>query len=358
MPNSQPLHPQLATLQNRYLELVQKVTDGELNPDDALGTLNQLAVFDGQRARWSIDEQGQFTRQRDPNSPPEPTTPTLFAPARTPQPAGQPQDPHTNPALATPRTVGPPPGSPAARPAGSLVDAPPARLVEQEGLVEAGPVEASAPKKRKKASAVGLPASIRDLPAPIRRLSSMLANNRLTAGVVAVCVVLILAAVLTSPDRQQDTPEVISPPTTAAEPNGGGDGSATSNTTAPDAASGTLPTPTTAPLSATPTGDRAQELASILTSGNSDLAAVGVENSGSSAEVLFEVARYAGLEQVGLKVDTTSPPVEAGEGAASQRWKVTSSDGTHVADLDVSWVRIDSGTWRLDGWPTLVEDTP
>ncbi len=71
-------------MKDRYEQLVADATSGVISRDDAYRLLAQLTVIDSAGCQWGLNDEGQFTRRRNPAEPPSVTNPGAFAPAAVP----------------------------------------------------------------------------------------------------------------------------------------------------------------------------------------------------------------------------------------------------------------------------------
>jgi hypothetical protein len=78
------MHPQLAQLEQQYLQLVSDLQSGVISQQDAALIIQGMTTIDGEGAIWSIDPySGEFTRAFA-GGVPAPTNPSYFAAAQLP----------------------------------------------------------------------------------------------------------------------------------------------------------------------------------------------------------------------------------------------------------------------------------
>lgn len=102
------IHPELAKLQQDYLQLYNDVNSGAVTPEQAQQVLANLTSLDGDGALWSIDPNTGRLQRAMPGQPPQPAEPHQFAPSRLPAPPTPTPPPHGTPAHQVPANLDPP----------------------------------------------------------------------------------------------------------------------------------------------------------------------------------------------------------------------------------------------------------
>lgn len=296
------LHPDLARLLQRYEQLVADAAAGAISGADAYGLLAQLSVTDAAGAVWSMDDEGQFVRRRNPLEQPERVPPGLFASGGMPQTTPFAQ---VNPAHGAPTWSEPPRRNEA--PAQPM----PPRS-EQLPFIEPSPIAANAGESFVRHSSPTAPSVLRTL---IARFS----GRWYTLGVVIAVLFVSTLAALT----RGDAPKAVPPTTTAA-----------------------APATTVVPSGLPAIGDLGRVQAALTAGDLSVLADGGAgDQTGTQAAAW---ASYAGQSAV-----FTGAQVVEEAGVLRQLATLTAPTWAQPLTFKIVWVQRD-GVWILAGWPERV----
>jgi hypothetical protein len=346
---TEQLHPDLARLQQQYMQLFQAVTDQTMSVDQAMATLQALKAIDGAGYEWSYTPNGQLVRAI-PGQPGQPTEPWEFTPPQLPPHASDPGlTQFGGGQFAPPAGFGggqfaPQQGNPANF-GGYPQQAP--------GQAGGGYSPLSGPPARSLPST--LPGQTGAKNPKATQLLGMLRANGKLLGVGAVCVVLLLVglntlrggdsgptvadAVPTPPPAPIEVP-ILPAPTLPGD--GGGD---TGGEPSEDAeAEETQPS--------VPDGDRVLEVLGALRSGDADRVASVVAEPGTTLQVRLLAAQLSGFATVGLEL-VADPAAESGDGQATQNWRVVDRDTAETLNtVTVTWV-LREGRWLVTAVPPL-----
>ena len=286
------MHPDLVKLRAQYERIVADYTAGHLDDDTAKHSLLSMGVFDASGARWSINLDGMFVRQKSPQAPVEVVNPTMFAYVHSggaAQPGRAPWE--------------------EAREAG----VPFARPVQDPGPPQPSMVERASERLRERTT--GLQGG---------RVGDFVRSNRTTVIIAVVLIVLVFVAKLTAGGSDTTSTVATIPASSVTAP---GDSSST-------------------PGAAIPVIDvaGAQTALGVL----SDRAGAATTLGAKGA---LNAAFWRGLTDVGVtwKVESVNAVGATAESV------VLLSDTTTGAELGRVAVKlaVADGTWRVAEWPDI-----
>lgn len=286
------MHPDLVKLRAQYERIVADYTAGHLDDDTAKHSLLSMGVFDASGARWSINLDGMFVRQKSPQAPVEVVNPTMFAYVHSggaTQPGRAPWE--------------------EAREAG----VPFARPVQDPGPPQPSMVERASERLRERTT--GLQGG---------RVGAFVRSNRTTVIIAVVLVVLVFVAKLTAGGGDATSTVVTIPASSVAAP---GDSSS-------------------APGASIPVLDvaGAQTALGVLSDRTGATAAFGEKGA-------LNASFWRGLTDVGVtwKVESVKANGTTAEAV------VLLSDTTTGAELGRVAVNLTAadGTWRVATWPDI-----
>jgi hypothetical protein len=334
------LHPDLARLQQQYMQLFQAVTDQTMTVDQAMATLAAMKAFDGAGYEWSYTPAGQLVKAA-PGQPGQPAEPWEFTPPQLPPHASDPglQRPGGGfPPQAPSGFGGPSSGFPPQAPSGFGGPSP--------DTYRPQPSSFGTPPAR------SLPADLSGQPTKAKnplagKLGNLVGGNLKLIGVAVLCVVLLVVGLgqlrggdsgptvadlpATPPPAPVEVP--IIPLPVPAEPGGSSDDAASAGTTAPD-------------------GDRVLAVFAALRSADVALLAAAIAEPAPPLPTRLLAAQLAGFNLVGLEL-VADPAAPSGEGQATQTWRVVDRDSAETLNtLTIVWVLRD-GVWLVSSVPPL-----
>lgn len=289
---SMEMHPDLVKLRAQYERIVADYTAGHLDDETAKHSLLSMGVFDASGARWSINLDGMFVRQRSPQAPVEVVNPTMFAYVQSggaPQPGRAPWE--------------------EAREAG----VPFARPVQDPGPPQPSMIERAS--ERVKERTTGLQGG---------RVADLFRANRTTVIIGAVLVVLVFVAKIST---------------------GGGDATVAVSTIPASTVPSDGGAPTTPVLSIPPLEiEGAQAALGMLADRTVATPVLGEQGS-------LNAAFWKGLPDVGVtaKVEVLKRINDKADA------EVALSDSTTGAALGRVTVQLEvaNGAWRVAAWPDI-----
>ncbi len=287
------LPEELQRLKDRYEQLVADATAGAISREDAYRLLAQLTVIDSAGCQWGINDDGAFTRRRNPAEAPAVTNPGAFAPAAAAVPAAY----ATPPQARTPQPEPEPFEMPAVE-----------RSMDDDGGRRiAKPFERSAPERSS------------------RKFDAVQAAVLKRPATLAVAVLVLASLVLSYCSRDGGSRTGSTPTSSMAA-------------TLPQAVQPSMPQP----LPAAPSEQDALGAFAALSTDASTAAGVIV---GGVADPVAG-AQWSGFRALGYRF--AAEPMATG--SSTQRWILTNAQGTQQLVFFVSWVA-DAGVWKLAGWP-------
>jgi hypothetical protein len=364
------LPTELADLQAKFNAICDQVDAQEISYDEALATLKNLSVFDGNSVRWSVNEEGMFVTGH-PDETLTPADPTQFvsrdnrtgfgapmssAPVSTSFGAAFVEAPppgvmnttltHTGPVF--PQTTstfssytdsGAPTGfQPRGRANGSDFETDPVFAGPPETAPKTGWRGVKRPRAVKpakvKAPTVGTPGvplltqvfdAVRSV--NYRRLTQGRAR---TALIIAGCVVLLCAV---------------------AHLMGRSTGGDTGSIPHTSATTGAPSMPTNGKSRSVLTGDDLHTLLSAVSSNSRDVAKDAVANPGDDIRVALAVGQLYGYTKTGLQLSAGTPAAD-GDNAIVDVRLVNQADQKTYATAKVTLVR-KNGQWLLTDWPNF-----
>ncbi len=286
------MHPDLVKLRAQYERIVADYTAGHLDDETAKHSLLSMGVFDASGARWSINLDGMFVRQKSPQAPVEVVNPMMFAYVQsggTPQPGRAPWE--------------------EAREAG----VPFARPVHDPGPPEPSVIERASERLRERTS--GMQGG---------RVGAFVQANRTTVIIGVVLVVLVFVAKIAT-GGPAATSVVATLPTSSVLTDGN---------------SSTLP---------------AASVPALDTAGAQSALALLSDRAGASAalgaEVSLNAAFWNGLAAVGASARVESVQV-AGETADAVVILADTATGAELGRVTVK-LGVSNGAWRVIAWPAI-----
>lgn len=326
------LHPELAQLERRYDELVDRVEAHELSLEDARAALEALVVIDGDGSHWGLTEDGDFYRSR-PGESRQVADPTKFVPPRLPLRPGE------------------APSPPWVRPGEHPLEVP-------EPVI--------APPRSLGAPRAGLAGVLVRLPGGQTLLSSRLFSDRRNLWLAGIVVILLGIVIFvhgsSSPPRQPANAGIPAVGANPGAPAGGGSptsgsavgtspGSGSESTSG--ASSPTVPV-ATVPGVSTPAGMPSEadvlQITSGLTSGKRGLVASVVATHPSPRALAYATALFGGAARSGLSLVPSGNPAMV---KGSARWRlrlVNDATNTTFFAATVTLVRV-HGAWKLAALP-------
>lgn len=323
-----PLQPELIELETRYNELVDAVQSQAMDIKDAMRTLENLRVIDGDGTLWGMDADGNFVSGM-PGEPLQITDPIRFRQQQLPM------RPETTSGWGTPDFQTPPQikAAPAAEEEST-------QIFKFDNYTKPAAVAKAKPKKIKTQKTQGsLLAKI-----PTGAITSWISSNKRTLLVVLIAIVAIVAIVLTQGGKGEDKPSGV--PTSAlsnmpVDPNGTAKPATSNPSNAAPAVNTTLPT-----------GDQVTTLVSALTSGKRDLTKAALQDPGDDKTVAVNTARYASYSETYQLAFNIGPVAGESGGAIADVTVTDKVSKTVVLTGKIEFIEQD-GHWYIKAWPAL-----
>lgn len=352
------LPPELAQLDEQYVQLTNAVDAGHITVANAMASLDAMIVVDPAGGVWRIDADGDFTRAPAHGAPPVKTDPSAWpvpyaadpAASLSPYasgPAMPPQQP--NPGLFTPPTM--PAQQPAFNPMGAPPQASPVGApswatgldsasmgYDTGGFEEAKHIGGGEPptKKSKRSKEPRAPRSGGGLPGPLAWADEH--KKMLIIGVFAV--VLIAVAFISTRGSSEEGSSLPAPAASTDTFVTDDQSAAPSQSQEP-----TDPVESAPPAqqgTALPTAEDLSSVISILRSGSPEGAVV---NADDRAALGAATVVLTGAQQLGYEVQGADPKKGKG-GKITQSISVVDAEGVPLLKASVVWKSVD-GTWKL-----------
>ena len=359
----------LQRLETQYQQLVADVQSGAITIDQAQQSLTHMVEVDGAGQSWSKNVDGQFTCAPQPGQPGQPADPSNFQPASLPARAGTEElNPWANPHLMGQGEGAQPagPGQQAPGPGGAPGGWPGDPGQQQGGVLPNQlPTPQGRPKHLGDPPDDGIVSRLKAKAGPaLSSVTSKLPGDKRTLLVIVVAVAALLA--ITVYGRLTDDPLEGGVPTGESQPaetetdddlgsdlpgqfpSDDGDTPAEPPESSDDGDDSAQEADTT--VSELPTDERITAVVGNVTSGDRELAAANVRDTGDTSDVALSVGAFAGLEIADLAI-VTAAPVTDDDGRVLQRWEIVDALNDEVySAATVEWVVVDS-EWSLISWP-------
>lgn len=312
------LPDELGRLKQRYDQLVADANKGLISREDAYKLLGQLTVIDAAGALWGLNDEGQFTRRRNPAENAEVTHPGAFAPVSMPMAERGEVHNQVPPAREVAMPVDGAPQSGRKGIKSRIAD-----ITDRRRQAPAEPVQPFGAQEEAQTGRIATPFSRHTTNQRQRQVAPFVKAVLARPGTAAVAGLIVVSLVVSLVTKGGAVP----------------------------LESGDTAAATTAPFNNGPSSADVQRVVLALQSGPQ--AALGVIAPGSVEPVAVAEAsgEWATHAAAGLLV-TPSQPLP-GAGVFQQQWELKDSSGTVVVAYSVTWAQ-QAGAWILTALPARI----